>query len=123
MKIFEFAKIVSGRYFTFGNRSDDEANWLFAFRHQIRCFRSSFSTERQANLFAAHGQMIRDWVLYDFQQFQARVRSLDRELVQQLYNEASKTRKCPGDPRLRVDLNEDVIGGTNVNLNKRQLVT
>ena len=60
--------------------------------------------------------MIRDRIFDDFQKFQRRIRSFDGEFVQKLHHKTSETRKSPGDPGLRIDFNQNVVGSVDINL-------
>lgn len=67
-------------------------------------------------------KVIRDRVLDDAKQLFRAAHGTDAEFVQQLNHQAGKALKRPWNPNVRVDLDQDALGGVDVDLKQPRLV-
>lgn len=108
---------------TLGHGSDEDADTLFgAERLHIVLDAHHGGVETKRHFPAVRGEMVGDWVFDDFQQFLLRVGGPDGEAVQELNHQTGKSLEGSRDADGRVDLDQDALGGVDVDLKLACLV-
>lgn len=66
--------------------------------------------------------MVRDRVLYNFEQFLLRVGGANRESVQELHHQTGESFECTRNAHCRTDFDENAFGCVDVDLKQAGLV-
>jgi hypothetical protein len=116
-------KRVSKVVFTLGHGANKDANALLgpdALDVVTEAHQRRLKTKR--HLAAVGRQVVSNGVLNDAQQLVVRVRRPDRQAVQQLHHETGESLERSGNSDRRGDLDEDALGGVDVDLELSSLV-
>lgn len=116
-------KLVGKVIATLGHGTDKDANGLVWVQLlDVLADLDNWCIKGEGNLAAVWWEMVGDWVLDDFEKLLLRVGGADRETVQELDHETSEALESTWDAHSWADLDEDTLGGGDVDLEETSLV-
>jgi hypothetical protein len=109
--------------FALRHGADKDTNALIGVKRiDIISHSNDIGVETQSDLATFGREMISDWIFDDFEQFLLGIDRPNRQLVQQLNHQSSKSFECAWDADCRTDFDENTFGRMNIDLQSSSFV-